>query len=310
MKTILKLLTLGILIAFTGNHIAHAKNAPALSITKTGATNGYYVGSDVSFTTTAAQSYYWTVSGPATIIGSRTSRNFTIRITGAGSVTVSVVIFANGSCQACAPFSFTSSTQPCPYSITEWIPMAYSSSCSCIQKRGDYSLYDCNGTTVRADWEVQPNSGGNCIYWGCSSPGTSRFLNTTTVKPIPMCAWGGLQVTVNAYQPGTNNLLASKVVTIQNCLDIKQFKTGEKDSGFDLQIQKNTLHINIQDDAVYTIDALDAFSNERLEISASLSKGTHEMDLSEKLLPKRMYLILLRNKEGGIVERKKMMLSE
>ena len=303
MKKALQLLTLSLFLVLS------TSVAWACSITQTGTTNGYYVNSEVSFTTSSAQAYYWSVSGPATIVGSKTSQNFKIKITGTGNITVNVTRFVNGSCVNCGSFSFTGTT-PCSYSIVEYIPMTYSASCNCLTKRGDYSL-KCGSSTVSADWEITPNgNNGSCIYWGCSTPASSRATNTTTIKPIPMCNWVGLNVTIKAYAPGTNTLLASKIVTIQSCGFEDDFPI--KREGFQLNLDKNQLEINNSSITPYDIEVYDVLSGKKVKTlnDQKVEQGQYSYNLAKVLTKNQLYMIVIKDQEGNVITRKKIKIAE
>lgn len=283
----------------------------ACKISQISATNGYYVGSQVTFSTPTAQAYFWTVSGPATIIGSNTNQNLTIEITGPGNIYVNVTRFVNGQCIACSGRTIVGEAIPActDFQIIQYIPMTYGEDCNCWTKRGHYVL-KCGDEDVFADWEISPNgNNGSCIYWGCTIPSSSRQLNSTWIKPHPTCNWVNMQVTIKAYTPGTNNLLASKTVTILPC-DAggpKGFKEG-----LNIDFDEKQLSFSNESAKAYDLTVIDVLTGKEVTTlkQQHLAKGNYVFNLKDKLIRDKFYLVVVKDQQGKTVISKKIIMTK
>ena len=165
----------------------------------------------------SAQAYYWSVSGPISIVGSRTGSSVTIHANGSGTGTVTLNTYTNGSCSNCGSAAICIVNAPCNYTIDEWQEMCSGQLLSrCAIFAGEYIVKDCQNNTIAADWEVSHNNGPFCMQYGCQNNGTGRFFGTV-FRPYPLCNMVGQIVTVRAYQHGTNTLLASISTLIDLC---------------------------------------------------------------------------------------------
>ena len=289
----------------------------ACEITVLSTTDGYNVGSEVTFTTSSAQSYYWLYAGLVTPTSSNTGQTFTVRIDAPGQISVSVTRFVNGTCVACDPIRITGITPaPCELEIQQIIPMNYAEGCGCLFKRGEFRLI-CpeTGEEVRADWEIQQNGANafHCVSWGCTAPSPSttpyRESNTNRIKPVPQCNWANTQVTIIAYAHNTNNILASKSFTIGvgACEDPDPFPKSLR-----LNVEQNELSFNNESDQVYDLEVYDIVSNKKVVSlnDQKLPHGNYVFNLKGKLLHDTFYLVVVKDQSGAIVLKKKISIKD
>ncbi len=269
------------------------------------------VGETTTLTAASGQSYYWTVSGPATINGSNTGQSISITATGTGNIQVCVTVFDGGNCYDCCT---TVKCNPCGITIIELVPMCWSPTANCYVRRGDFTARDCHGNPVAVDWDVSPKGGPNalCMNLGCNTPFIQRKYSTT-VEPVPMCPWTNLNVTIYAYEHGTNNLLATYVATIETCpsgpkgsvfgLKTQTIETNS-DPTVDLEVLNNrpgatkSVKVKTTEQMNLTISAVHITTGEEVVISHMKDQeaGTYSMEVpTDKLREQAMYLIVARS---------------
>lgn len=265
------------------------------------------VGETKVFTVTSGQAYYWTITGPGTIISGQTSQSVTIQATGAGTITLYAVVFVNGQCFECHTYI---PCNPCGVQIQELIPMRYGTSCHCWEKRGDYIARDCHGNIVPGDWEISPNgNNGSCIYSGCNTPFSGR-IHGSTIKPLPTCNWAGMNTTIRLYQQNTNNLLASKTVTIGWCKGKYPKKVAMPDKvltvlnnqpGGDTSFEINATELM---DVRIECIALSSGKNHVLYSTKSVDQGIINVDFPNASFENGMYLIIVKSGTSIIAKEK------
>lgn len=188
-----------IIFAFAGLLVSQKASAQC-SITQVSQNGNTYV-----FTAPASQAYYWTVTGAA-ISGSNTQQSVTV-LASSTNFTLCLTTFNNGQCDSCC---VTITPPPCGYYIEESDMMCYSASAPNFKKRGRYVLYNCEDMVGKlADWRfIEGNSNFQFVY----GPNNTSYVH---VMPINPYFYGN--VTLQAFEPGTNILLASLVTEVYDC---------------------------------------------------------------------------------------------
>jgi|GEM_PF-4669054 len=184
--------------------------------------------------------------------------------------------------------------------------MCYSAKANCWTKRGDYSAIDCNGNLVQVDWDVTPKgTNKTCIYSGCNQPLNQRLFNSSWIKPLPVCDWRGLNVTIQAYSPGTNILLDSYVTRIDDCFKVPFRKDQTTDEpSFSIQILDNQvggdkkIKLELAKEQELSVVAIHLVTGKEFELQGNTLQpaGTMTLDFPEGNLEQgALYLIVVKS---------------
>ena len=236
----------------------------------------------------SAQSYFWEMcSGTSTIVGN--NLNGTIQINFTGLSTLKLVRFKDGICSSTCVDLTSINCEPPACSITELGRVCVSA--RPMVSRGYYKL-KCNGVETNADWRIveDPNQ---------ENFDATNYTNTAYFRVhITNQSWVGNApigyITINAYQPGTNILMASITTFLDDC--------HYEQSPIKSYLNNNTLKIEGIDATVHKVILYDLNG---VLIQEFKNNSNDTFILKRALKDDGIYIVNLVNKNGKIISSQK-----
>ena len=213
----------------------------------------------------------------------------TITVSGSCPV-LYLTTFNNGLCYSC-------SVSIGAYIYEDALQICASSTSSNLKKRGYYFLYDCADNYVNADWDVLEGLSNFTVV--------GLFTNTISLKIIPKYQWMiGYNYTIRAFAPGTTNLIASYVITIQDCDVCTTCRPASGNSSFSYAPDTKQLVYATDEPGKINIELIDpttgvvAFTLKNLRAQS----GKNTFSLNKPAIQKnKIYVVRLTTENGTII---------
>ncbi len=175
-----------------------------------------YLNQTTSYSTvaTSGYSYFWSVTGGLSIVGSNTGSTISVTQVSSTPGQICLTKYKTGSmpCCECKNVNFCNTTN-CPLHIVETHPMCNST--VTIEGRGFYTIYDCNNIE-------KPNLGYGIVWRILEDPNKTKFSAASYTngdfRPCPIVNLPGNQnFTIQLLRQSNNEILASFVTTVGSC---------------------------------------------------------------------------------------------